>query len=72
MGFMAYNENGEYQEYETYERKIKCTHCGREYNQWVEEQVPGNRDVCSDICPYCGKENGRSGDEEYHNSKIGE
>lgn len=70
MSFMAYNENGELQEYESYDSVVKCKHCEKAYKQTVEEQVPGFRDKSYDICPYCGEENGSSMQEEYYNSKI--
>ena len=53
MSFLAYNENGELQEYESYNGIVKCSHCNKAYRQTVEDQVPGFRDKYYDICPYC-------------------
>ncbi len=49
---------------------ITCSHCGKQYIQWTEEQVPGNRMKDEDVCPYCGGINGSSMSVEYHNRKI--
>ena len=51
------------------ERKT-CQHCGKDYIQWTEDQVPGFRVMDEDICPYCGEENGHSMEVEYHNTRI--
>ena len=72
MGFLAYNENGQLQEYESYVDVKKCPHCGKKYKQTVEDQVPGFRDKSYDTCPYCGETNGSSMEVEYYNSKLGE
>ena len=70
MSFIAYNENGDLQEYESSNKVVKCKHCGKAYHQEVEEQVPGFRDRSYDICPYCKEENGSSMDVDYSNSKM--
>ncbi len=73
MGYYtAYNENGELQDYSTEEKVSQCKYCGKKYRQVTEEQVPGFRDISDDICPYCNKSNGRSGDVEFFNSKMEE
>jgi uncharacterized Zn-finger protein len=54
------------------DEQVTCPHCGKIYLQRTEEQVPGFRSVDEDICPYCGAENGRSMEVEFHNKKIGE
>lgn len=51
---------------------VTCKKCGLKYQQNTEEQVPGFREVDRDICPYCGHENGRSGDVEYFNKPLPE
>ena len=70
MGFLAYNENGDLQDYESYDSVVKCKYCGKAYHQEVEEQVPGFRDRSYDICPYCNEENGSSMEVDYSNSKM--
>lgn len=70
MSFIAYNENGDLQKYESTEGIVKCKYCEKAYFQETEEQVPGFRDRSYDICPYCGKENGSSMEEDYYNSKL--
>ena len=70
MGFLAYNENGSLQEYESSSGIVKCSHCARAYRQTVMEQVPGFRERDNDVCPYCGELNGSSMEVEYTNSKI--
>lgn len=70
MGFIAYNENGDMQDYDSYSNVVKCKHCGREYNQLVEEQVPGFKDRSYDDCPYCHENNGSSMEVEYTNSRL--
>ncbi len=50
--------------------KIKCSHCGKIYLQWTENQVPGFRDKNEDICPYCKGSNKSSMEVEFHNSKL--
>jgi hypothetical protein len=52
------------------DEQVRCPKCGKLYLQWTEDQVPGFRSVDKDICPYCGVENGRSMEVEFHNSKI--
>ncbi len=69
-GFFAYNENGELQEYESYNGIVKCSHCNKAYRQTVEDQVPGFRDKYYDICPYCNQTNGSSMEVEYDNTKL--
>lgn len=51
-------------------KKVKCSHCGKFYVQYLEDQVIGNRSKDEDICPYCKYVNGCSMDYEFHNSKI--
>ena len=70
MGFMAYNENGELQEYESSRGIVKCSHCGKAYRQVTEDQVPGFRDKSYDICPYCNETNRSSMEVEFDNSKL--
>ena len=70
MSFLASNENGELQEYESYNGIVKCSHCNKAYRQTVEDQVPGFRDKSYDICPYCNAVNRSSMEEEYFNSKL--
>lgn len=48
----------------------KCSHCGKKYRQWIEDQVPGFRSKDYDRCPYCGESNGSSMEVEFNNSKI--
>lgn len=67
---IAYNENGQLQEYEENDSVVECQHCGHSYLQHTVEQVPGFREVDDDICPYCNKSNGRSGDVEFYNKKM--
>lgn len=40
------------------------------YYQHTTEQVAGFRDVDDDICPYCKKSNGKSGDVEFYNRVL--
>ncbi len=70
MSFWAFNENGDYQEYDCSTSKVTCNYCGKEYRQTVEEQIPGFRDKSYDICPYCKQENGSSMEVDYYNQKI--
>lgn len=67
---LAYDENGIMREFYEHEGIVKCLHCNRLYRQRTEEQVPGFREVDEDICPYCNKSNGRSGDVEFYNYAI--
>ena len=62
MSFLAYNENGELQEYESYNGIVKCSHCNKAYRQTVDKSY--------DICPYCNAVNRSSMEEEYFNSKL--
>lgn len=67
---IAYDENGQLQEFEENDIVVVCRHCGHSYHQHTVEQVPGFKDVNEDICPYCNKPNGRSADVEFNNNKI--
>ena len=60
------------EKWDVVKRKVKCYHCGKQYMQRTEDQVPGFRDREYDICPYCHEENGSSMEVEYFNYKIGE
>lgn len=51
---------------------VKCYHCGKQYLQREEDQIPGFREKEYDICPYCHESNGSSMEVEYHNSKLEE
>ena len=70
MSFWAFNENGDYQEYDSSTSKVTCNNCGKEYRQTVEEQIRGFRDKSYDICPYCKQENGSSMEVDYYNQKL--
>lgn len=70
MSFMAYDENGDYREFDYSEGIVKCGFCGKKYRQVIEEQIPGFRDKSYDICPYCNNISGSSSEEEYYNYKI--
>lgn len=67
---LAYNANGNLQWFEECREIVKCSHCNKAYHQYTVEQVPGFREVDDDICPYCNKSNGRSGDVEFFNTPI--
>ncbi len=67
---LAYDENGIMIEFYEQEGIVKCSHCNRLYKQRTEEQIPGFREVDDDICPYCNKSNGRSGDIEFYNYPL--
>ena len=67
---MAYDENGDLREFEESNSVVVCKHCKKMYDQHTEEQVPGFRTVDDDICPYCKKSNGRSGDVEFFNRAL--
>ena len=69
---LSYDENGNLSEFEENTDTVKCSHCNRKYIQETIEQTPGDRSVDDDICPYCGKSNGRSGEVEYFNHKLNE
>ena len=58
--------------YSTSKDVVTCKHCGKKYNQLAEEQTPGFRDPCDDICPYCNESNGTSMSYDYYNSKLEE
>lgn len=66
----AYDENGDFRNYEEYEKKAVCGKCHKTYLQEIVEQVPGFREVEDDVCPYCGYVNGRSGDVEFFNYDL--
>lgn len=68
--FLAYNENGDLQEYESWANQVTCPACGKVYLQQCEDQVPGFRDRSEDICPYCKALNGSSMSVEYSNYPI--
>lgn len=67
---LAYDENGNMREFCEREGIVKCLYCNRLYKQRTEEQIPGFREVDDDICPYCNKSNGRSGDVEFYNYPL--
>ena len=67
---LAYDENGIMREFEESDDIVVCKHCQKMYYQHTTEQVPGFRDVDDDICPYCKKSNGRSGDIEFYNRAL--
>ena len=69
---LAYNENGELAEYNVSIGTKECPKCHKRYDQTIEEQVPGFRDVSYDTCPYCGAVNDRSMEVDYINKKIDE
>ncbi len=49
---LAYDENGKMREFQEYEHIVICKYCKKSYRQYVEEQVPGFREIDDDICPY--------------------
>jgi ssDNA-binding Zn-finger/Zn-ribbon topoisomerase 1 len=49
---------------------VNCPHCNNRYMQETQDQVAGFRDIDYDICPYCGKINGQSMQEEFYNYKL--
>lgn len=65
-----YNENGQLQDFDTWEHLVSCKKCHRTYRQSCETQVPGFREMSEDICPYCGNENGHSMSVEYFNYPL--
>jgi len=65
-----FNENGELQEYESWENIVVCPKCKKPYRQQCEEQVPGFRDMSYDTCPYCNADNGSSMSVEYSNTPM--
>lgn len=67
---LAYNENGNLQEFEENSSIVLCSKCRMKYRQRTVEQVPGFREIDEDICPFCGYVNGRSSDVEFYNSKL--
>lgn len=69
---LAYDENGKMREFQEYEHIVICKYCKKSYRQYVEEQVPGFREIDDDICPYCHEINGRSGEIEFYNSPLPE
>ena len=67
---LKFNEDGKLQDFPEGTRVIVCQACGRKYRQDYEDQAPGFRDKCDDICPYCQACNGYSMSEEFTNSKL--
>ena len=67
---LAYDENGIMREFEESNDIVVCKHCKKMYYQHTTDQVPGFRDVDDDICPYCKKSNGKSGDVEFYNRVL--
>ena len=55
---------------ETEYKVVHCGYCGKQYNQRTVSQVAGFREMDYDTCPYCGKENGKSMQVDYYNSKL--
>lgn len=68
---LAYDENNLLCEYEESTYIVACSNCHKLYNQSISEQIPGFRERESDICPYCGCENGSSMSYDYSNSVLG-
>lgn len=70
MPYLGFNENGILAEFQDYTCNVRCRQCGKSYYQKCIEQIPGFREVDEDICPYCHKSNGCSGDYEFFNYKL--
>lgn len=67
---LYYNENGQLQEYEEWDRIKRCPACKKPYRQSCEQQVPGFRDKSYDYCPYCKTLHGSSMEVDFINYPL--
>ena len=51
-------------------RISSCKLCGKTYNQILEEQPVGFKQLSYDTCPYCNNVNRRSMSWDFINSKL--